>query len=260
MKYKPLVSIVTSCFNQERYIEEMIRSIIIQDYKKWELVIVDDCSTDKSLEVIESCRMRYTIPSEKLRVFKHTENFGCGRSLRDAIENSTGQLIAVVDADDALSDSFSLSTMISAHKNHPEASLIYSDYWICNKRLKKISLYNTRQLKEGETYLGTKIRISHLKVFKREFYNKTPGVNPILRQTVDKDLVLKLEEVGKLIHLPKPLYLYRQPPTSLTNSFRMRDKPYRKFILRMRYTVYDEARVRRGLNPKYTGRIKELGG
>lgn len=258
VKYKPKVSIVTSCYNQSQFIESMIRSVVRQTWPRWELIIVDDASSDNSLVTIGQCKEKFRIPDDKIKVFKHEKNMGCGKSLRDAIEMSTGQLIAVVDGDDALAVDHALMIMIKAHKKHPEASLIYSDYWVCDRKLNKLYVYNTRQLRENETYLGTKIRISHLKVFKREFYDKTPGVNLELRQTVDKDLVLKLEEVGKLVHISEPLYLYRQPSTSLTNSFRRRDKTYRRFVLKMRLKVYDEARVRRGKLPKYEKRIKEL--
>jgi len=259
VKYKPTVSIVTSCYNQSSFLESMIKSVVRQTWPKWELIIVDDASTDNSLKTIQDCKEKYKISDKNLRIFKHDINVGCGKTLRDAIENSSGQLIAVVDGDDALATPEALSIMVKAHRNHPEASLIYSDYWVCDKKLNKLNIYNTRQLKDDETYLGTKIRISHLKVFKREMYNKTPGVNPELRQTVDKDLVLKLEEVGKLVHITYPLYLYRQPTTSLTNTYRKRDKNYRRFVLKMRLTVYDEARKRRGRLPKYEERIKELG-
>ena len=107
------------------------------------------------------------------------------------------------------------------------------------------------------TYLGTKIRISHFKVFKRSFYDKTPGVNRNLRQTVDKDLVLKLEEVGKLIHVDQELYLYRQRRDNLTKSIGKKNKEYRTFVKIMRYKVYNEARTRRGLRLKNVEEITE---
>lgn len=245
----PLVSVVMSCYNQQGRIDVAIKSITEQSYPYWELVIVDDCSIDKSLKVIKKCVKRLGIVN-KVKVFSHSKNMGCGASLRDAIENSAGELVAVVDADDALASSKALQIMVKSHKKHPEASMTYSNYMECNINLKPIKLYKTRQLEDGKTYLGTKIRISHLKVFKRKFYDMTEGVNPELRQTVDKDLVLKLEEVGKLNHVEATLYYYRLHKANLTKSFRKKTKEYRVSVSDRRLKVYVDARKRRGLPPK----------
>lgn len=248
-KDKVLVSVVTTCYNQQDRILDSIKSVSIQDYPFWELVIVDDCSTDKSLKVIRKYVRKLGIDG-KVRVLSHDKNTGCGRSLREAIENTSGDLIAIVDGDDALATKKALGIMVKVHMKRPDVALVYSNYTECNIKLKPMKVYRTRQLEEGRTYLGTKIRISHLKCFKRSFYNMTEGVNPRLRQTVDKDLVLKLEEVGKLLHLNENLYYYREHRHNLTNSFKKKSKEYRVAVFGMRLEVYAEARERRGLPPK----------
>lgn len=250
------VSVVMSCYNCEKFVEIAIKTIVKQTYKNWELVIVDDFSQDDSVKVINNAITKFNI-KDKVKLITHNQNFGCGTSLSDAINNSTGELIAVVDSDDALSTKDALEKMVNAHLKHPEASLVYSDYWECNEDLSKKVMFRTRQIKNDETYLGTKIRISHLKVFKKSFYDKTPGVNRNLRQTVDKDLVLKLEEVGKMIHIPEALYFYRQRRNNLTKSTAKKNKEYRTFVKIMRYKVYNDARARRGHKLKNVGEIKE---
>lgn len=252
----PLVSVVMSCYNSEKYVGDAIKTLINQTYKNWELVIVNDFSTDNSLKVINKIIKKFEIIN-KIKIINHEKNYGCGTSLSDAIANSTGELIAVLDSDDALSSKDSIRIMVNEHIKHPEASLVYSNYWECNSELKKIKQFKTRQILINETYLGTKIRISHFKVFKRSFYNKTPGVNRNLRQTVDKDLVLKLEEVGKLIHVDHELYLYRQRRDNLTKSVSHKNKEYKTFVKIMRYKVYNEARKRRGLKLKNVEEITE---
>lgn len=241
----PLISIVTSCYNSENYIAEAIKSVKDQSYENWEMIIVDDFSIDKSLKIIRKASERFGI-SQKIKVIRHDKNYGCGTSLNDAIANSSGELIAILDSDDALYSRDALKLMVEMHIKYPDASLVYSDYWECDKNLKKHTRYKTRQITDGETYLGTKIRISHFKVFKKSLYDKTIGVNRNLRQTVDKDLVLKLEEVGKMIHIPQELYLYRQRGDNLTKSINKKDKSYRVFVKIMRYKTYNDARKRRG--------------
>ncbi len=245
----PLVSVVMTCYNQQERIPDAIKSVAVQSYPYWELIIVDDCSTDKSVKIIKKCAKRLGIV-DKVKIFLHSKNMGCGASLREAIENSTGELVAVVDGDDALGSKKAFKIMVKSHRKHPEVALTYSNYMECNIKLRPVKLYKTRQLEEGRTYLGTKIRISHLKVFKRKFYDMTEGVNPELRQTVDKDLVLKLEEVGKLNHVDAVLYYYREHRANLTKSFRKRTKEYRISVSDRRLKVYVDARKRRGLPPK----------
>lgn len=252
----PLVSVVMSCYNSEKYIDVAIKSLVTQKYTNWELIIVDDFSTDNSIKIIEKCIKKFKI-SDKVKIIKHSTNYGCGTSLSDAILNSKGPLVAILDSDDALDSELALQMMVKIHLKHPNASLTYSNYWECSERLKKLKIFKTRQIVGKETYLGSKIRISHFKVFKREFYNKTVGVNRTLRQTVDKDLVLKLEEVGKLIHVNETLYLYRQRKSNLTKSTNRKPKNYKEFVKIMRYKVYNDARKRRGLPLKNITEIKE---
>ena len=89
------------------------------------------------------------------------------------------------------------------------------------------------------------ISISHLKMFKKKYYDVTDGINPDLKQTVDKDLVLKLEEVGKLIYVDKDLYNYRKHAESLTRSTSKKKPAYQKFVLKMRKQIYKDAEKRR---------------
>jgi glycosyltransferase involved in cell wall biosynthesis len=252
----PLVSVVTSCYNSENYIAETIKTVNTQTYQNWEMIIINDCSTDNSLKIIRKCISRLHL-SNKIKIINHSTNLGCGSSLSDAINNSSGELIAILDSDDALATKDALKLMVETHLKHPEASLVYSNYWECDHRLKKLRRFRTRQISDHETYLGTKIRISHFKVMKRSFYDKTPGVNRLLRQTVDKDLVLKLEEVGKLIHIPIELYLYRQRHNNLTKSVNKKGKEYKTFVKIMRYKTYNDARSRRGLKLKNVEEIEQ---
>jgi len=238
MSYK--VDIAMACYNSGKFIDTAIKSIIKQTYKNWQLIIVDDCSTDKSYEIVKNF-IDNSDCKDKIKIFKHKKNYGYGRTLKDAIANGDGELIAIVDSDDALANKNAFKIMVKKHMEHPEASLVYSNYYRCNSNLIPTKCSCSRQLKEGEFYLYNKIRISHLKVIKRSYYNKTEGVNGKLLKTVDKDLVLKLEEVGRLIYVDKLLYSYRKHNKSLSLSLN------KKICIKMRNLVYKNARKRRGL-------------
>lgn len=240
-----LISIVTTCFNQEHFVEDAIKSILPQTHTNWQLVIVDDCSTDKSLKSINKYIALHGIEN-KTKVIVHNKNKGYGSSLHRGIIESYGELVAVVDADDALAENNALEIERDVHIKHPEAALVYSNYIVCNKHLERRKVYKTRALKKGEQYLGTKIRISHFKMLKKKYYEMTAGINPKLRQSVDKELNLILEEVGKLVYIDANLLLYRSHSESLSNSINKKDAKYRSFVIKMRKGVYEDAKKRRG--------------
>ena len=91
---EPLVSIMMPAYNAGKYIGRAIESVLAQTYENWELVIVDDCSTDNTYEIAAS----YKDP--RIRILRHEQNMGVGLSRNDALSASSGQWVAVLDADD----------------------------------------------------------------------------------------------------------------------------------------------------------------
>ena len=91
-----LVSIVTPVYNAERFIKETIDSVIAQTYKNWEMILVDDCSSDSSAEIIDE----YVKSDSRIKYMKNAENSGAAVSRNAGIEAAEGQYIAFVDSDD----------------------------------------------------------------------------------------------------------------------------------------------------------------
>ena len=248
MNENPLISIAMTCYNQGHFIRDAIKSISNQTYKKWELIIINDCSTDNSLEVIKKCCKEFKI-LDKVTVVNHEQNKGYGYSLGESIKKSNGELVAIIDSDDALANENAFQISVNTHIKNPNVSLTYSNYNECNRNLGKIKTYKTRQLESDESFLEPKkkIRISHLKVIKKKLYDMTEGINPRLKQTVDKDLILKLEEVGSLLFINEVLFNYRKHNKNLSRSVKRKSREYQKFVTEMRNLIYDEARKRRQL-------------
>lgn len=92
----PLVSIITPAYNLEKFIEETIKSVIDQTYENWEMIIVDDCSTDKTCEIVN----KWILRDKRIKLIKKNENSGAANSRNIALENSNGRFIAYLDADD----------------------------------------------------------------------------------------------------------------------------------------------------------------
>lgn len=89
-----LVSIIMPSYNTAPYIKETITSVLNQTYTNWELIIVDDCSTDNTDEVLA------TINDDRIRFFKNEKNLGAAISRNRALRKANGQWIAYLDSDD----------------------------------------------------------------------------------------------------------------------------------------------------------------
>ncbi len=93
---QPLVSIVTPLYNAERFIEEMIDSVIGQTYSNWELIIIDDASTDRSFELVKA-KVRNEL---RIRLYQFQENKGAAAARNKGIQQAKGKYLAFLDSDD----------------------------------------------------------------------------------------------------------------------------------------------------------------
>src|SRR2546423_988247 len=90
----PLVSIVVPAYNAEKYLEETIQSVIAQTYPNWQLVIVDDGSTDNTAEIVKSWALR-----DKRIFYYYQTNQRMASARNNGIRRATGKYIAFLDAD-----------------------------------------------------------------------------------------------------------------------------------------------------------------
>ncbi len=119
-----LVSVVMTAYNTEDYIGEAIESILNQTYRNFEFIIVDDGSTDRTLEII----MDYANKDERIIVIKH-KNIGLSQSLNDGIRIARGEYIARMDSDDVCSND-RFEKQVNYLNNHPEIYMLGSNYYI----------------------------------------------------------------------------------------------------------------------------------
>lgn len=93
---KGLVSIITPTYNCAQYIGETIESVMDQSYQNWEMIIVDDCSTDNTKEIVES----YIQKDSRIRYYCLEKNSGAAAARTKAMELAEGQFMAFLDSDD----------------------------------------------------------------------------------------------------------------------------------------------------------------
>ena len=89
-----LVSIIMPSYNTAKYIGEAIQSVLNQSYQTWELIIIDDCSTDDTDRVVK------TFNDSRIKYIKNNRNVGAATSRNYALKKATGKWIAFLDSDD----------------------------------------------------------------------------------------------------------------------------------------------------------------
>jgi glycosyltransferase involved in cell wall biosynthesis len=129
MKNNPLVSIITPFFNAEAFFQEAIESVLAQTYCEWELLLVDDGSTDGSTTIAINYAQKYP---DKIYYLEHEnhQNRGKSTSRNLGIDRAKGQYIALLDADDIYLPE-KLAKQVEILESQPETAMVYgaTQYW-----------------------------------------------------------------------------------------------------------------------------------
>ena len=123
MSSQPLVSAVIIVYNGERFLVEAIRSVFAQSYTEWELLLVDDGSTDRSSDIARDWAARYP---ERVRYLEHSGhvNRGMSASRNLGIQQAHGVYVALLDADDVWVE-HTLEEQVALLEAHPDAAMVY---------------------------------------------------------------------------------------------------------------------------------------
>lgn len=198
------VSVIMSVYNCEEFLGEAVSSILGQTFRDFEFIIVDDGSTDRSLEVLRS------FDDDRIRIIENESNIGLTRSLNIGLSGARGEYIARMDADD-ISLSERLSRQVSFLDAHPEVGLAG-----CTTRSIDRDGKIVRQLGHPESdydikrFLYINNRFVHSSVMiRRSVLDKYGGYNERLKMAQDYELFLRLSPHTKFANLSEPLHLWR---------------------------------------------------
>ena len=201
----PEISVITAVYNRESYLKRAIKSLLKQTFTSWELIAIDDGSTDKSLKILTDFQDNYNnikVVSQNHKKLSESKNTG--------INLSRGKYITFLDSDDEFLPTH-LETRYNYMNNHPDVDLIHGGVTIIgdsfvadrNNRNKMITLYSCVI---GGTFFG-----------KRKVFKTLGGFNNITYSEDSEFLerALKIFNVTKVIY---PTYIYhRETPDSITN-------------------------------------------
>lgn len=197
-------SILIANYNNGKYFRDCYNSLISQTYGSWEVIIVDDASTDDSVEQIKGIIQN----DPRFRIYKNANNHGCGYTKRECMKYAKGEICAYLDPDDALYSDALEKTAEEFAKNDITAA--YSQMMLCDENLNQNKVYaSTKQIYNSRYFFNCPTQFAHFFTFKKETYLKTSGINPNLKSAVDQDLYLKILEHGNVKYIKEPLYLYR---------------------------------------------------
>ncbi len=242
-----MISILIANYNNQNYIIEAIQSVINQSYKNWELIIYDDGSEDQNW--IEKVRSNF----HQFNIIFHVseQNNGCGFAKKKLIDLANGEYFIFLDPDDAFHEQC-LFELCQVLKNNDQLSIAYGTHFICNESLisKNVSDYPS-QVRKGESMFNINSgNISAPALVCTKKYKLTSGLNEKLIKAVDNDLYAKMEEVGYVNFVNKPLYFYRQHSANISTGKNEID------ALKYRLIVINDLYLRRKNKPtKYTRNI-----
>lgn len=127
------VSIITPMYNSETFISETINSVLNQTYKNWELLLIDDCSSDNTLQIAKLFSKRH----KNIKVLKNSTNLGAAISRNFGIEKSKGDFIAFLDADDLWKPEKLEKQLDFVKRNN--CDVCFSSYELINNKGKKLN-------------------------------------------------------------------------------------------------------------------------
>lgn len=119
---QPLVSIITPMYNSENFILKTIESVVNQTYSNWELLLIDDGSTDNTIQIVEGFKQKYS----NIRLLQNSTNLGAAQSRNKGIIEAKGDYIAFLDADDLWKPN-KLDQQIQFMQNH-NCDVSFSSY------------------------------------------------------------------------------------------------------------------------------------
>jgi filamentous hemagglutinin family protein len=209
------ISIVITTYNRERYLSAAIESILAQTYGDFELLIWDDGSTDRSVQIAQD----YAKQDARVRVVA-APHLGRGLALKSAIAQTTGTYVGFVDSDDLLAPT-ALEETARLLDAHPEVGFVYTDYLVIDENgtiTGKGSRCCIPYSKEG---LLRKFMTFHFRLMRRSVYDQVGGIRGSYEYAEDYDLCLRLSEVAKVRRIQKPLYYYRNHQENISHQKRV---------------------------------------
>ncbi|MCB9103910.1 MAG: glycosyltransferase [Anaerolineales bacterium] len=224
MLLKPLISIIIPCHNSQSYIEQSITSSFNQTYPTTEIIVIDDGSTDNSLDIIRSF-------SERIR-WESSLNRGAPAARNRGLELAKGKFIKFLDADDVLlPDCVERQVAQALALSEESKAIIYGDALWIDSQGQSLPGYAHRPRRAGEDPIAHILANSPLTtcpLHRRDYLLDIGGFDPSIPKGQEHDLHLRLALAGiEFVYRPGPVYHYREhsDPQRISNHQLSRKNP-----------------------------------
>ena len=237
----PAVSVLLPVYNSERYVRKAIESVLAQTFADFELLIIDDGSTDRSLDIVRE----YEAKDSRVHIFSR-ENRGLVSTLNELIEKSRGRYLARMDADDiCLPDRF--KKQVAFLDMHCECAIVGSFREVINSKGQRIEIVShpTHHDEIDQLHLKGHCCFTHPSVMLRKSVAiSLDGYDPQFEMAEDLEFWLRLAECGKMANLPEVLIQYRVHDKAISEFHRLENR-------RVAQLACERAWARRGINGKF---------
>ncbi|TVM00934.1 MAG: hypothetical protein CV087_11655 [Candidatus Brocadia sp. WS118] len=205
---EPRVSVIIPCYNQANFLPEAVESVVNQNYKNWECIIVNDGSADNTSQVAESLIQKY--PDNQIRFIQQV-NQGLSSARNAGIKAARGEYILPLDADDIIHPEM-LQKTVSLLEFHPEIAIAYTDvkHFGGAERIVCAQEYDFKQL-------CLQNHLSYCSLYRRKTWEAAGGYNSNMTWGYeDWDFWISCGEKGHYgKRIPEPLFLYRVKERSM---------------------------------------------
>lgn len=208
---KPLVSICIPAYNSARFIERTINSILKQTYDNIEIVVVDDCSSDNTVEAVRQ------INDSRIKLYTNDTNQGMAGNWNRSVELTTGEYVKLIPADDIIY-STCIEKSLAVFKAHPEVSMVITGTDLVDNDDNVIGSYmhwSKEGIFDGKKIAKTSVMLNNFfgnpvsVLFRRKDFDRTEGFDPVIPYILDFDLWLSLSALGKTAFIKEKLNAFR---------------------------------------------------
>lgn len=212
---KNRLSVIIPCYNSAKFIRKTINSVFGQTYKDYEILVIDDGSTDETRNILGSY-----LPNIKILTHPNNSNLGVGASMNLGVRESKGDLIAFLDHDDLWYPS-KLSEQVKIFDKYPDVGLVYTNVSVIDENDNKLFEIYTNTFcelnKPEELLLKCYIMTVSSAMVRRTLFEEI-GLFRADIQSADHDMWLRMIERTRFFYLPKCLASHRKHPSQLTSG------------------------------------------
>lgn len=199
--YNPLVSIIVPTFNRAQLVAEAIKSVLNQTYGNFEIIIIDDYSTDNTAELIGK------INDDRISYFCLNKNQGAPAARNIGLKKASGQLIAFLDSDDQWV-STKLEKQVALFEREQHIGLVYTGIKFINNQSERVLVPKVRGDISKNILMKNYVGPTSSVLIKKALIDKVGGFDNTLPSCQDWDLFIRIGQICEIDYIAEPLVLY----------------------------------------------------